>query len=277
MPLPQPPRPASILLGLWLTRIGTLVVLVFLLLPIVAIMPLSFSAGEFLTYPIPGFSLRWYRELIESDRWLPALRNSLIIGSATTVLATLLGTLAAFGLKRATFPGKGLVTGVLLLPMVVPSIIVAVGVYFFFAPLHLANSFLGLILAHTMLAAPFVVVTVSATLAHLDPSMARAAASLGAPPLTGFFRVTLPLIAPGVASGGLFAFATSFDEVVVALMIAGPGQRTLPREMFSGLRESISPTITAVATVLILTAVVLLGCLEILRRTNERYTGQRER
>jgi putative spermidine/putrescine transport system permease protein len=273
MSLPQAPRSGSTILGLWITWIGSILVLAFLLLPILAIMPLSFSAGEFLTYPIPSFSLRWYEELLHSDRWIPALRNSLIVGTVSTILSTALGVLAALGLKRADFPLKAMVMGLLLSPMVVPSIIVAVGVYFFFAPLNLTNSFAGLILAHTALSAPFVVVTVSATLAHFDMSMARASASLGAAPLTTFFRVILPLIAPGVASGALFAFATSFDEVVVALMIAGPGQRTLPREMFSGLRESINPTITAVATVLILTSVVLLSCLEILRRHNERLNG----
>jgi len=273
MSLPQAPRSGSTILGLWITWVGSILVLAFLLLPILAIMPLSFSSGEFLTYPIPSFSLRWYEELLNSDRWIPALRNSLIVGTVSTVLSTALGVLAALGLKRADFPLKAMVMGLLLSPMVVPSIIVAVGVYFFFAPLNLTNSFAGLILAHTALSAPFVVVTVSATLAHFDMSMARASASLGAAPLTTFFRVILPLIAPGVASGALFAFATSFDEVVVALMIAGPGQRTLPREMFSGLRESINPTITAVATVLILTSVVLLSCLEILRRHNERLNG----
>ena len=201
-----------------------------------------------------------------------ALRNSMIVGVSSTVASTVIGTLAALGLNRANFPLKSVVMGILLSPMIVPSIITAVGMYFFFAPLGLTNSFPGLIMAHTALAAPFVVITVSATLQHFDINMARAAASLGATPVTAFFRVILPLILPGVASGGLFAFATSFDEVVVVLMIAGPDQRTLPREMFSGIRENINPTITAVATVLILTSVVLLSCLEWLRRRNERLT-----
>ena len=162
---------------------------------------------------------------------------------------------------------------ILMSPMIVPVVIIAVGFYFFFAPLGLAASYTGLIMAHTALGVPFVVITVSATLQGFDVSLARAAASLGANPVVTFFRVILPLIAPGVFSGTLFAFATSFDEVVVVLMVAGPEQRTLPREMFSGLRENISPTITAVATIMILVSVVMLASLELLRRRNERLRG----
>lgn len=248
-------------------------VFVFLLAPILAIVPLSFSSGQFLTYPIPGFSLRWYADFFTSDKWIDSLGNSLIVGVSATVLATALGTLASLGLVRARFRGKGLIMGILLSPMIVPMVITAVGFYFFFSPLGLTASFTGLIVAHTALAAPFVVVTVTATLQGFDMNLARASASLGAGPATTFFKVILPLIAPGVASGALFAFATSFDEVVVVLFVAGPGQRTLPREMFSGIRENISPTITAVATILILFSVLLLVALELLRRRNARLRG----
>ncbi len=248
-------------------------VFVFLLAPILAIVPLSFSSGQFLTYPIPGFSLRWYADFFTSDKWIDSLGNSLIVGVSSTVLATALGTLASLGLVRARFRGKGLIMGILLSPMIVPMVITAVGFYFFFSPLGLIASFTGLIVAHTALAAPFVVVTVTATLQGFDMNLARASASLGAGPTTTFFKVILPLIAPGVASGALFAFATSFDEVVVVLFVAGPGQRTLPREMFSGIRENISPTITAVATILILFSVLLLVALELLRRRNARLRG----
>jgi putative spermidine/putrescine transport system permease protein len=253
----------------------TLLVLFFLLAPILAIVPLSFSSGNFLTYPLPGLSLRWYHELLVSEKWLPALRNSLIVGVASTIFATTLGTLAAIGLTRARLPLKPLLMGILLSPMIVPVVITAIGVYFAFAPFGLTNSYAGLVIAHTVLGAPFVVITVSATLSQFDQSLARAAASLGAPPLFAFRKVTLPIIAPGVASGALFAFANSFDEVVVALMIAGPEQRTLPREMFIGIRESINPTITAVATVLICTSVLLLSCLELLRRRSARLASGR--
>lgn len=260
----------------WILWVSAGLVLFFLMAPILAIIPLSFNSGQFLTYPLDGFSLRWYEDFITTERWMRSLTNSLIVGISATLLATTLGTLAALGLARARFPGKGLVMAVLLSPMIVPLVITAVGFYLFFAPLGLVASYPGLIMAHTALASPFVVITVSATLQGFDVILARAAASLGAPPLTAFRRVTLPLIAPGVISGALFAFAISFDEVVVVLFVAGPEQRTLPREMFSGIRENISPTITAVATILIVVSVVLLATMELLRRRNERLRGLRQ-
>ena len=252
---------------------ASILVFVFLVAPILAIVPLSFNSREFLTYPLSGFSLRWYDQFFTSFEWMRAFKNSFIVGSAATALATGLGTLAALGLTRADFRGKGLVMAVLLSPMIVPLIIVAVGFYFFFAPLGLTGTYLGLILAHAALGAPFVVITVMATLQGFDPGLMRAAASLGAGPIESFFRVVLPLIGPGVASGALFAFATSFDEVVVVLLIAAPEQRTLPREMFSGIRENFSPVITAVATVMIAVSIVLLVTLELLRRRSEAMRG----
>jgi putative spermidine/putrescine transport system permease protein len=250
-------------------------VLLFLIAPILAIIPLSVSSGSLLTFPLPGFSLRWYQSVLTSGRWLFAVRNSLIVGTTSTILATVLGTLAALGLNRARLPLRPLIMGVLLSPMIVPTVITAVGVYFFFAPLGLTNSFAGLILAHTALGSPFVVITVNATLQGFDVNLTRASASLGAGPIRTFFRVILPLIAPGVASGMVFAFATSFDEVVVALMLAGPDQRTLPREMFMGIREQISPEITAIATALIIFAAALLLAMEALRRRVQRLRGVR--
>ncbi len=248
-------------------------IFVFLVAPILAVVPISFSAGSLLVYPLPGLSLRWYELVLSSPIWSLALKNSLIIGSASTVLSTALGTLAALGLARANFPGKALVMAVLISPMVVPVVLVAVGVFFFYAQLGLAGSYLGLVLAHTALAAPFVVVTVSAALASLDNSLLRAAASLGAPPPTVFRRVTLPLILPGMVSGALFAFATSFDEVVVVLFLAGPEQVTLPRHMFAETRENINPSTMAVAALLIVLAVVLMVTMEALRRRSERLAA----
>ncbi len=248
----------------------TAFVLAFLVAPILVIVPLSFSSGSFFYYPLPGFSLRWYQDFFTSPFWLPSVWNSLIVGSAATLLATILGTLAALGIWRARFPGQGLLLAVLISPMVVPVVIVAVGVYFAFAPLGLTDGYAGLILAHTTLAAPFVVVTVLATLAGFDRTLLRAGASLGAPPWTTFRRVTLPLILPGVLSGAVFAFAASFDEVVVALLIAGPGQRTLPRQMFAGINDNISLTIAAAATMLIAISFVLMALVGWLQRRNNR-------
>ena len=252
-----------------------LLVLAFLILPILIIVPLSFSSGTFLTFPLPGLSLRWYEEFFTSAPWQLSLRNSLIVASATTALATFLGTLAALGLTRARLPGQSLLMGLIVSPMVVPLVIVAVGVYFAYAPFGLTSSLLGLTLAHTALAAPFVVITVSATLQGFDPNQARAGASLGASPVVVFRRIILPLILPGVISGALFAFVTSFDEVVVALFVTGPAERTLPRQMFNGIRENISPVIAAAASFVILVSVLLLTVLELLRRRNERLRGIR--
>ena len=266
----QTPRTAGQRLGWMGVVIVSGLVFFFLMAPVLAIIPLSFSSGGYLLYPLPGLSLRWYQEFLGSARWMMALRNSMVIGVSTTVLAMLLGTLAALGLSQWRSRWKPLVLAVLLSPMVVPVVITAVGLYFFFAPLGLTNSFAGLILAHTALAVPFVVVTVSATLQGFDQTLVRAAASLGATPLAAFRTVTLPLILPGIASGALFAFATSFDEVVVVLFMAGPDQRTLPREMFAGIRENISPAITAAAALLTLFSVALLAAVEALRRRGER-------
>ena len=267
-------RDGSKTLGQRLTGDGlaalTALVLLFLVAPILIIVPLSFSSGSFLHYPLPGFSLRWYQDFFTSTFWLPSVWNSLIVGISATLLATLLGTLAALGMWRTRFPGQGLILTLVIAPMVVPVIIIAVGVYFAFAPLGLTDGYVGLILAHTTLAVPFVVVTVLATLSGFDRTLLRAASSLGARPLTTFRRITLPLILPGVASGAVFAFAASFDEVVVALLIAGPGQRTLPRQMFAGINDNISLTITAAATMLITVSLLLMLAVGALRRRGER-------
>lgn len=250
-------------------------ILLFLITPILVIIPLSFNADSILLYPMSGFSLRWYDEFFFSDTWTHALKNSLIVAPSATLLAMIFGTLAAIGLTRVDFPGKALLTAVLISPMVVPVVIVGVATYSFFAPIGLTGSYLGLILAHAALGVPFVVTTVSATLQGFDYNLVRAAASLGANPVTAFFRVTLPLVAPGIISGGLFAFGTSFDEVVVTLFLASPEQTTLPRQMFAGIRENISPAIAAVATILTLCSILMLLTLEWLRGRSERMrTGR---
>ena len=251
-------------------RVLTALVLAFLVAPILTIVPLSFSSGSFFYYPLPGLSLRWYADFFTSSFWLPALKNSLIVGTSATVLATVLGTLAALGVWRSRFPAQALVLAILISPMVVPVVIIAVGVYFAFAPLGLTDSYLGLILAHATLGVPFVVITVLATLSGFDRTLLRAAASLGAAPVVTFRRVMLPLILPGVASGAVFAFAASFDEVVVALLVSGPGQRTLPRQMFAGINDNISLTIAAAATMLIVISLVLMVAVGWLQRRAQR-------
>jgi len=248
-------------------------VLVFLLAPIAAIVPLSFSSGSFLAYPLPGWSLRWYHEVLGGGRWLHALGVSLVVGLSATALAVVLGTLAALGLARGRGAWTALMKTMILAPMIVPVILIAVGTYFFLAPLSLTSTYTGLILAHTVIAVPFVVVPVLTALEQLDPSLARAAASCGATPLVAFFRVTLRSILPAMASGALFAFAASFDDVVIALLVAGPDQRTLPREMFSGLRDSITPALTAVATIMIAISTGLFLAMQAVQRRARREAG----
>jgi putative spermidine/putrescine transport system permease protein len=249
-------------------RIGCVLTLLYLILPVLAIVPLSFSSSTFLVYPIPGFSMRWYANLVGSDEWRMAAKNSFIVAPSATVVATVLGTLAAMGLTKANFPGKSILMAILISPMIVPVIVVGVGMYLFFAPLGLANTYVGLIAAHAALGVPFVVTTVGATLQGFNHDLVRASLACGASPITTFFRITLPVIAPGVISGALFAFATSFDEVVVTLFLAGANQVTLPRQMFTGIRENITPTIAALATILIVFSTGLLLALEWLRGRN---------
>ncbi len=253
---------------------------VFLVAPILVIVPLSFNAEPYFTFTEgmlrldpDAWSLRWYNAILDDEAWSRALVNSLLIGVAATILATTLGTLAALGLASASMPGRSLITAVLISPMITPIIIVAVGVFFFYSSLGLAQTHAGLILAHTALGAPFVVITVTATLAGFDRTVLRAAASLGAGPLRRFFRIQLPLIAPGVFSGGLFAFAASFDEVVVVLFLGGLEQRTIPRQMWAGIREQISPAILALAVFLIAFAVLVLLTVEWLRNRSSSAQG----
>lgn len=261
--------------AIWGLRIFVGFVLLFLIAPILAIMPLSFNSEMFFSYPMPGFSLRWYEDFFTNDRWQSALRLSLLLAFLTTILATTLGTLAALGLSRGNIPYRASIMAVLISPMIVPIIISALGMFFFYAKINLLGTLAGLVLAHTALATPFVVITVTATLSSFDRTLMRAGESLGAAPSTVFFRVVMPLILPGMISGALFAFVTSFDEVIAVIFIAGPEQRTLPRQMFSGIRELISPTITAAATVLIVFSTLMLVTVELLRRRSERLRGIR--
>ncbi|MFT4192506.1 MAG: ABC transporter permease [Comamonas sp.] len=252
---------------------ASLLILLFLILPVLAIIPLSFNAVPYFSYPLEGLSLRWYEDFLASPVWMLALKNTLIVGVASTLLATALGLAAALGLQHPRLPYKTWINGILISPIIVPLVITGVGVYFAFSPMGLVNSLWGLILAHAALGAPFVVITVSATLAGFNENLTRAGRSLGASPMRVFWQVKLPLVAPGVISGALFAFATSFDELVVALFVSGPDQRTVPRQMWAGIREQLSPTILAVATVLVVASTLFLVTLELLRRRTERLRG----
>jgi len=255
-------------------------ILFFLIAPILTIIPLSFNAQNFFTFTPEmlslspeGYSLKHYQDFFTNSDWQQALKNSFLIAPAATILSTTLGTLAAIGLSQSHVPFRRAIMAILISPMIVPLIISAAGMYFFYSRIGLQGTYWGVVLAHAALGTPFVIITVTATMVGFDRSLTRAAASMGADPVTTFFKVQMPLIIPGVVSGALFAFITSFDEVVVVLFLGSAGQKTLPWQMFTGLREQISPTILAVATIMVAVSIVLLSVLEMLRRRSEKLRG----
>jgi len=296
------PTHASTLERVWHYTYLVICALIFLFLiaPILIVIPLSFNAEPYFTFTEKmlsldptGYSTRWYDLLLtfgmlEPDaprdgswwadawanaNWISAAKNSVIIGFFSTLLATVLGTIAALGLSRPEMPYRRAIMAILISPMIVPIIITATGLFFFYSATGLANSYLGIIMAHATLGIPFVIITVTATLVGFDHSLTRAAANLGANPTTTFFKITMPLILPGVISGALFAFVTSFDEVVVVLFVAAHDQQTIPRQMWNGIREQISPAILSVATILVIISILLLTTVELLRRRSERLRG----
>ncbi|MXN67151.1 ABC transporter permease subunit [Stappia sp. GBMRC 2046] len=261
-------------------RVICALIFFFLIFPIMVIIPLSFNAQDFFTFTKEmlafdpaGYSLKHYQDFFYNPDWQGALKNSFLIAPVATLLATALGTLAAIGLSQSHVPYRSAIMAILISPMIVPLIISAAGMYFFYSRIGLQGTYWGVVLAHAALGTPFVIVTVTATLVGFDRSLTRASANLGADPITTFFRVQMPLIVPGVVSGALFAFITSFDEVVVVLFLGSASQKTLPWQMFTGLREQISPTILAVASVMVFLSILLLTTLEMLRRRSERLRG----
>jgi putative spermidine/putrescine transport system permease protein len=254
----------------------------FLIAPVFVILPLSFNAEQYIHFSAKmlaldpeGFSLRWYEDMIYGTKnpWGLATKNSLIIAFFATIGSKILGTVAALGLSSRHMPYKAAFMALLISPMIVPLIISGTAIFFFMAKVGLAATHTGIILSHIILGTPFVVITVTATLSGFDHSVTRAAASLGSNPVNTFMKITLPLIMPGVISGALFAFVTSFDEVVVVLFLAGLENTTIPIQMWVGLREQLSPTIMAVATCLIVMSTLILVTAELLRRRSERLRG----
>ncbi len=278
-------------------------IFLFLIAPILIVIPLSFNAEPYFTFTekmlrfdAEGYSMRWYDMLLtfgmqapeairdsawwsdawQNAQWIKAAKNSFIIGFFSTVVATVLGTVAALGLSRPEMPFSRTIMALLISPMIVPIIITATGLFFFYSEIKIQDwgiPYLGVILAHATLGIPFVIITVTATLVGFDKSLTRAAANLGADPVTTFFRIQMPLIMPGIISGALFAFVTSFDEVVVVLFVGGLDEQTIPRQMWNGIREQISPAILSVATILVIVSIGLLTTVELLRRRSERLRG----
>lgn len=275
-------------------------ILAFLILPIIIVVPLSFNVEPYFSFTEGmlaldpnAYSFRWYADIFKNGmvdpkadfswafivdswnnaQWLHSMRNSFFIAFFATIIAATLGTLAALGLSQSHLPMRNLIMGILISPMIVPIIITSCGLFFFYSDVGLSQTYTGVILAHAILGVPFVVITVTATLIGFDRSLIRAASNCGAPPQTVFFKIIMPLILPGVISGALFAFITSFDEVVAVIFLAGFEQRTIPRQMWSGIREQISPTILSVATILVCISIMLLTTVELLRRRSERLRG----
>lgn len=245
-------------LRLWATLVG-----IVLFAPLAVVVPLSFTAKKSFKFPPDGFSMTWYANFFTDRAWLQALGNSLWIGVVVAVLCSVLGTLAALGIQRLPARIGAVVQGLLLAPLIIPGIVSAVAIYSVFLKWKLSGNPLGFILAHAVLALPFVVVTVTASLAGYDRSLDLAAASLGAGRLRTFVRITLPLIVSGVAAGALFAFVTSFDEVVAAMFLQSPEIRTLPVEMFVSVTNEVDPTIAVVSTLIlaVTSAIVLVPAL----------------
>ena len=287
----QPYLSSSQVLWHYLFRVICGVIFVFLIMPILVVMPLSFNSQDFFTFTPEmlkfepeGYSLKHYRDFFTNNEWQRSFKNSLLIAPVATLVSVSLGTLAAIGLSQSHVPFKRAIMAILISPMIVPLIISATGMFFFYS--HVGNfledtigldkNFVGyvkVILAHSVLGIPFVIITVTATLVGFASSLTRAAASMGANPIKTFFKIQMPLILPGVISGGLFAFITSFDEVVVVMFVGSTNQKTLPWQMFTGLREQISPTILAVATILVAISIALLITIEMLRRRSEKLRG----
>jgi putative spermidine/putrescine transport system permease protein len=240
-------------LGAYCTVVGLL-----MLLPVLIVVPVSFSSLRSLRFPPPGWSTKWYEKLFTSPEWQLAASTSVKVAVVVTVLATVLGTMAALGLAGSRGRWVAGARGLLIAPMIIPGVIIAVGIYYVFLRWRLTESYLGFVLAHTMLAIPIVVITVSASLQNFDQQLIKASQSLGAGPVTTFRSVTLPLILPGVLTGALFAFLTSFDESIVALFLSGPGIRTLPIQIFQSVTSALEPTIAAASTLLLVLTTVLM-------------------
>jgi putative spermidine/putrescine transport system permease protein len=254
---------------LWLYVLGSLIML-FLVLPSLLVIPLSFSDSRYLAFPPPGWSTRWYEAFFGAVEWRDATVVSLTAATLTMVISTALGTLAAYGMHASRSRFTQLVYATFMLPLIIPGILIAIGVFLLYAQLGLNNTLTGIVLAHCVMAIPLVVITVASSLKSYDMNQEMVARSLGASRPWAFLTVTLPQIKISVISAALLAFITSLDEVVISLFIAGGDRATLTRRMFNALRDEIDPTIAAISTLLILMSVLLLGLTQLLQRPPSR-------
>lgn len=241
-----------------LTALLAAVTLLFLVLPILIIFPLAFGSSEYLRFPPPGWTLRWMREILGSPEWVSSMLLSLRIAVMASVLAVCLGLATSFALVRGDFPLKRVIYAVILLPMIVPNIISAIAMFFFFSEIPTLPSTLSIVIGHTVLSIPITVIILASTLQGVDPQLENAALSMGADRLTAFRHVTLPLAVPGVVSAAIFAFLNSFDELLVAMFLAGTQTQTLPVRIWNSVMFQISPAIAAVSVLLIVVSVACL-------------------
>lgn len=242
-----------ILIGLFCAAVA-----LWLVAPTLVIVPISFAEKKSLAFPPDGFSLQWYANLWHSPDWSRSILSSLKIAAIVAVVATVIGTLAAIGIERMKTRAGGVIRAILITPMIVPGVVMAIGIYAVYLDHQLVGTLTGYVLAHSMLAIPFVIIAVGASLSVFDARLETAAASLGASRIVTFFTVTLPLIAPGILSGLLFAFVTSFDEVIVALFINSPTLKTLPVQIFASMTRDSDPTVAAVGSLIFaLTSIII--------------------
>jgi len=256
--------PARILRGLpdgllWAYAIG---VFSFLVVPLLVVVPVSFSAGMYLQFPPPGFSLHWYQDYFGDPQWIDATRLSLEIALSVVVLAVGLGMLAALAIVRMPFPGIGFIRMLLMTPLIVPSVVVAIAVYSVYVSFHLIGSFIGIVLAHTILALPFTIVLLVAGFQRIDRRLEEASFTMGASVGRTFWHITLPILRPSLFAAAIFAFIASWDEIIMVIFIGGGAGTTLPLRMFNYLRTEINPTIAAVSTLLLAFAIAVFAAAE---------------
>ncbi|RWE19295.1 MAG: ABC transporter permease [Mesorhizobium sp.] len=267
--LNQPRAVRPLALGKIALGLAVAPILFFLILPTLIVIPVSFGKTPYLEFPPSALTLHWYAEYFSDPDWIAATLFSLRIAFFTTMSATVIGTLAAVGLVRGDLPGKSFILALVIGPLIVPSIIVAIALYVFFAPLGLTGNFFGFVLAHTMLTVPYVVISVSAALQRFDPILEMAALNCGAGRGRTFFEIVLPQIVPGVITGAVFAFLTSFDEATVAFFISGIGGKTITRKLFEDINLNLTPVIAAVSTIVVGISILLMGAIRLVQKRSK--------
>lgn len=257
-----------------LLRTFVIIILTLMILPVLIIIPLSLSSSMAFEFPPPSYSLKWYENFLENDQWTDGFIRSIIVAIFTSIIAMVIGTMASLAIDRLEFPGKKIFMNLMIAPMVVPLVIVGIAMYHSFSFYKMTNTLTALVLAHSIIAIPIVVITVSAKLKGLDRNLELAALSLGSNPIGVFFKITLPLIRSSVVAGALFAFITSLDEVVVSIFVSGATTKTLPVVMWENMRTQVDPTIAAVSTILIVCTFIVMIAQAVITRIGEKKQAE---